>query len=80
MSGVETTQEIQVTGSLLNINLFEEKLMRNFFIINSRLKKLDQIHELDIKIKGLEKEQKFMSNKMDSVIQKLPKDGSISRN
>ena len=42
--------------------------MRNFFIINSRLKKLDQIHELDIKIKGLEKEQKFMSNKMDSVI------------
>lgn len=29
--------------------------MRNFFIINAKLKKLDEIHELDIKIKALEK-------------------------
>ena len=29
--------------------------MRNFYIVNARLKKLDQIQELDIKIKALEK-------------------------
>lgn len=51
----EITEEIQVTGSLLSFTLFEEKLMRNFYIINSRLKRLDEIHELDIKIKALEK-------------------------
>ena len=55
MSATEVTEEIQVTGSLLTVNIFEEKLMRNFFIINSRLKKLDEIRELDIKIKALEK-------------------------
>jgi hypothetical protein len=35
-----TEEEIIVTGGLLSITLFEEKLMRNFFIINNRLKKL----------------------------------------
>ena len=80
MSATEVTEEIQVTGSLLTVNIFEEKLMRNFFIINSRLKKLDEIRELDIKIKALEKEQKFMSNKMDSMMEKLPKDGALNRN
>lgn len=38
--------------------------MRNFFIINSKLKKLDDIHELDIKVKALEKESKFISMKL----------------
>ncbi len=55
--------------------------MRNFFIINTKLKKLDEIQELDIKIKALEKEQKFMNNKMEAITEKLPKDGSnVSRN
>lgn len=29
--------------------------MRNFYIINSKLKRLDELQELDIKIKALEK-------------------------
>ena len=55
MSTEEITEEIQVSGSLLSFNVFEEKLMRNFYIINTRLRKLDDIHELDLKIKALEK-------------------------
>lgn len=54
--------------------------MRNFYIINSKLKRLDELQELDIKIKALEKEQKFMNNKMEAMAEKLPKDGSLSRN
>lgn len=29
--------------------------MRNFYIINTKLKRLDELQELDIKIKALEK-------------------------
>ena len=53
MSTEEITEEIQVAGSLLSFNVFEEKLMRNFYIINTRLKKLDDIHELDLKMKAM---------------------------
>lgn len=53
MSVTEVTEEIQVTGSLLSLNVFEEKLMRNFYIINMKLKRLDELQEIDIKIKAL---------------------------
>lgn len=67
-------EELQITGSILTLSIFEEKLMRNFYIINSRLKRLDELGELDIRLKALEKEYKFLSNKVEMVIERLPKD------
>jgi ribosomal protein L9 len=50
--------------------------MRNFYIINTRLKKLDEINDLDLKIKGLEKELKFLSMKTETIAEKIPQEGS----
>lgn len=69
----EVLQELQITGSLLSFNMFEEKLMRNFYIIGTKLKKLDDITELDTKIKSLEKQFKFLSMKMETMSEKIPK-------
>lgn len=38
--------------------------MRNFYIINSRLKRLDEIADLGTKLKSLEKEHKFIASKV----------------
>lgn len=34
-------EEITVTGSLLNITLFEEKMMKNFLLISNKLRRLE---------------------------------------
>lgn len=48
--------------------------MHNFYLINSKLRKLDDINELEARIRGLEKETKFTNNKLDTALEKLPKD------
>lgn len=44
----ETTEqeEIQITGSLLNITLFEDKIMKNFLIISNKLRKLETLFDV----------------------------------
>lgn len=70
----EIEEEIAVSGSLFSVSLFEEKLMKNFLLISNKLRKLEGVLELEHRIKALEKEQKFLAMKLDTVTEKLPKD------
>lgn len=81
MSLEQIEEEIAVTGSLFSFTLFEEKLMKNFLIISNKLRKLEGVLELEQRSKALEKEFKFLSMKVDTIVEKLPKDGgSMNRN
>ena len=69
-------EEIAVSGSLFSVSLFEEKLMKNFLLISNKLRKLEGALQFEHRIKALEKEQKFLSMKLDTVTEKLPKDAN----
>jgi ribosomal protein L9 len=70
-----------VSGSLFSISLFEEKLMKNFQLISNKLRKFEALMELEQRNKTLEKEFKFLSMKVDTILEKLPKEGfSLNRN
>ena len=50
----ETIQEeITISGSLLTVTLFEEKLMNNFLIISNKIRKLEGLFEMEHKHKAL---------------------------
>lgn len=67
-------EEIAVSGSLFSVSLFEEKLMKNFLLISNKLRKLEGVLELEHRMKAMEKEHKFLSMKVDTITEKLPKD------
>lgn len=48
-------EELVITGGLLSISLFEEKLMKNFMIIANKLRRLEAITDLESKTKVMEK-------------------------
>mgnify|MGYP000067761529 CR=1 FL=1 len=75
-------EEITVTGTLINVTLFEDKIMKNFLLISNKLKKLENLYDLEKKQKALEKDLKFLTMKVDTVSEKIPKDsaGSLNRN
>ena len=50
----------------------EERLKKNFEIIARRLTKLEGLFALEDKIKGIEREAKFFSMKLENVILKIP--------
>ena len=50
--------------------------MKNFYAINNRLKKLESLGDLDTKTKNIEKELKFLTTKVDSIVEKIPKDSN----
>ena len=73
-------EEITLTGTLINITLFEDKIMRNFLIISNKLRRLEGSLELEQKQKALEKEFKFLTMKVETSLEKMPKDsGSVTR-
>lgn len=47
-------------------------MKKNFEIIAKRLSKLEGLYSLEDKIKGMERETKFLSMKIENVILKLP--------
>ena len=50
--------------------------MKNFYVINNRLKKLESLADLETKTKNIEKELKFLTTKVESIVEKIPKDGN----
>lgn len=55
--------------------------MKNFLIISNKLRRLEGLFEYEQKQKALEKQFKFLTMKVDTIVEKLPKDsGSITRN
>ena len=55
--------------------------MKNFLIINNKIRRLENLQELEQKQKALEKEFKFLSMKVETIVEKLPREGgSITRN
>lgn len=74
MSGEQVEEEIAVSGSLFSVSLFEEKLMKNFLLISNKLRKLEGLADLEQRNKALEKELKFLGMKVESIMEKMPKD------
>ena len=74
MSGEQIEEEIAVSGSLFSVSLFEEKLMKNFLLISNKLRKLEGLADLEQRNKALEKELKFLGMKVESIMEKIPKD------
>lgn len=74
MSGEQIEEEIAVSGSLFSVSLFEEKLMKNFLLISNKLRKLEALSDLEQRNKALEKELKFLGMKVESIMEKIPKD------
>ncbi len=64
MSETVEPEEIQITGTLLNITVFEDKIMKNFLLISNKLRRLETVFDMEQKQKALEKELKFLTMKV----------------
>jgi hypothetical protein len=64
MSETVEQEEIQITGTLLNITVFEDKIMKNFLLISNKLRRLETVFDMEQKQKALEKELKFLTMKV----------------
>jgi hypothetical protein len=39
-------EQLTLTGTLINITLFEDKIMRNFMVISNKLRKLEGLMDI----------------------------------